>query len=102
MFDGWAPALARRTPWAYTVKGARGRGGPTRIDGGPGAALGPEPRQPTGTREPEVLEMGTRPTDGWEPPDDRNRTGRRQSAGDRRRGWSAPFETGTKRTPDEA
>src|SRR3954469_23027648 len=28
MFDGRAPTLARRTPWAYTVKGAWGRGRP--------------------------------------------------------------------------
>src|SRR5262249_5526215 len=32
--------------------------GPTRIDGGPGAAPGPKPRQPTGTRKPRVFGDG--------------------------------------------
>src|SRR3954469_4602941 len=103
MFDGRAPALARRTPWAYTVEGARGRGRP-RTDRRwnrrrAWSRTAPADRDETAR----AWGMGSRPTDGRGQADDEaDRTGRRESAGHRRRGRSARFETGTKKTPDEA
>src|SRR3954466_9818747 len=79
MFDGRAPALARRTPRAYTVEGARGRGRPRTDRRWTGRRAGSRTAPADRDETARAWGMGSRPTDGRGQADDEaDRTGRRE------------------------